>query len=291
MKRNPLAPLTPYLNTGEAALSMLTGAAAEPIAGLAGIWGLRNGYQNAASNVEQAREMLTYRPRDPSALEALGRAVAPVTSRYEAAKQWLGDTAQDHGAGPGLATAAYMVPDTLLSLVGARNLPKGGPTMGEMAQNAMAPRQLHPQRGVIGVRPEPEPWGAPTQKIDVEGGQVWAKPWGIGAGHYGPPEEYGRAVKREVFLNGPGGQGRLGRALVYYDDNNGYGLSDIHVEDRARRQGHGSRLMDALFQTMPEADQIKILTGLSGDGRALMERYGLQETGGGQVVPRPDRLR
>lgn len=137
----------------EGLLSLLSGAVAEPVAGLAGLLGLATGgVDKGVSNIEATRNALTYQPRDPSSLQALGRAVAPVADRIEAGKRWMGDGVLAKTGSPGLATAAHMVPDVLATLLGARGAGIKGPTMTQMAERSAGPAMGSPvsQIGAIG---------------------------------------------------------------------------------------------------------------------------------------------
>jgi len=137
---------------GEALLSLLSGAAAQPVAGLAGLYGLATGGSaKAAANVQSTTNALTYHPRDPSALQALSQAIAPVTSRYEALKNNMGDSVLNRTHSPAAATAAYMIPDTLLTLLGARGGGVKGPTLAQMAERSAAPGPSGSRAAQIGA--------------------------------------------------------------------------------------------------------------------------------------------
>lgn len=138
-----------WRSRGEAAAQLLTGAIAEPVAGAAGLAGfVTGGVDNGVSSIEAMRRAMTYQPRDPSSAEALAAMVQPVGSALERVKRGLGDPVAAR-LGPAAGTAAYMIPDTLMAVLGARAMPKGGPTMGQMAENISQPRRLHPQTGAI----------------------------------------------------------------------------------------------------------------------------------------------
>ena len=53
----------------EALMAMASGMVAEPLAGLAGMWGAATGgVDRGVQNIEAVRNALTYQPRDPSSL-------------------------------------------------------------------------------------------------------------------------------------------------------------------------------------------------------------------------------
>jgi GGDEF domain-containing protein/GNAT superfamily N-acetyltransferase len=130
-------------------------------------------------------------------------------------------------------------------------------------------------------RPQVQGPTSPPKEVAAGDYSIRFAPWGSGVG-------YGSPVDRMVTIRSADGRKKLGEAQIEYNDNDGYAINSIKVDQSARRQGVGTALLDAIFKEIP-ADRLKITTGLSGDGRALMERYGLQE-GDGQYVLRPDRV-
>lgn len=118
---------------GEAALSLGSGIAAQPIAGVAGIIsGLYNGDADAgAETVKGVQEALTYDPRTLSGqqiLEKVTQAVTPVAQAYGKAETALGNAVLEQTGSPELAAAAHTLPSATLELLGVkgiRNLPKG----------------------------------------------------------------------------------------------------------------------------------------------------------------------
>ena len=114
----------------EPALTVATGALAEPVAGWAGI--LSGGDAGA---VERTRDALTYQPRSEpgrQGLRALASAMGPVTETMKGVETTLGDAGYRAG-GPGLAAAMATVPTAVGTWAGGRllpalkNAPKAGP--------------------------------------------------------------------------------------------------------------------------------------------------------------------
>lgn len=139
----------------QAIASMVSGAVAQPISGLAGLAGLlMGGAKKGAEYVDATQKALTYQPRDPSALNTLSRWVAPVTTKIESAKQGLGDRNFEATGSAGWATAAQVAPDLLLTALGARfgGGVKGTP-LSEMVARSAGPGMgsKAAQRGAIGA--------------------------------------------------------------------------------------------------------------------------------------------
>lgn len=129
---------------GETALTMATGAVAEPLAGLYGL--ATTPFQGAASgaaNVESARTAMTYMPRTETGqryLQNIGEFVSPVTSRMESANKYLGEKGYEAGGPIGgaigsslLTAAAELIPGGMAARqLRMRNAP--APTIPASAQ-------------------------------------------------------------------------------------------------------------------------------------------------------------
>jgi hypothetical protein len=107
----------------EPAVTAVTGAIAEPIAGLAGIArGLLPGEEGAAAEtVAATREALTFQPRTEAGkegLKALGEALAPIGETLQSAEKFLGDETFEATGSPALAAAATTIPTALIEAVG-----------------------------------------------------------------------------------------------------------------------------------------------------------------------------
>lgn len=142
----------------EALLSIGSGIVAEPAAGIAGLYGAATGGSGEGVRlIDKVRNKLTYQPRDPRGLQEIGRLVAPVANALERGRTTLGDAAFNATGSPALGTAAYTAPDALLSLLGARPALSAGRSasegIGRLVRHVdarnMAPRQMHPQSGMI----------------------------------------------------------------------------------------------------------------------------------------------
>ena len=108
----------------EPAATLVTGAIAEPIAGIAGIVQSLNPFAEegaGAQAVEDAREALTFRPKTDEGergLKVVSDVVAPVAGALEDAETFLGDEAFKATGSPALAAAAKTIPTALLEILG-----------------------------------------------------------------------------------------------------------------------------------------------------------------------------
>jgi len=108
---------------GEAGLTLASGIAAEPLAGLYGITGaLRGGAKRGAENVEALRDVLTYQPRTEEGagyLDALGEGIewageklSEAPGAQTAQGTWEGFTNASPAAGAGVAAVAGVLDPT-----------------------------------------------------------------------------------------------------------------------------------------------------------------------------------
>lgn len=126
----------------------------------------------------------------------------------EQARTFLGGKAMDRTGSPALATAAYMIPDIAMTLMGARGAGVKGPTMTQMAQRSQMPTSgsAAAQRGAIGA------WhGSPHDfdQFDMSklGTGEGAQAYGHGlyfAGNRGVAEGYQKALAGDGFKAGDG---------------------------------------------------------------------------------------
>ncbi len=131
--------------TGEVINTMLTGAAAEIPAGLAGIAGsiLPGEKGQGAEWVERTRSALTATPQTQEGqqkLAAVGEFVEPVTSALESAEKTLGQATLEATGSPELAAIAHTLPTAALEALGVAGI-KGGTkplkVAGELASDAV----------------------------------------------------------------------------------------------------------------------------------------------------------
>lgn len=105
-------------------LAIASSAVAEPLAGIAGLYGLATGgVDEGVRRIESVRDKVTYQPQTEGAKESLSRLgmlLAPIEKGLNYARDTLGGAAFDATGSPGAATAAAIVPDALLSLIGGR---------------------------------------------------------------------------------------------------------------------------------------------------------------------------
>lgn len=124
------------LDTARAAVveplaTIVTGAIAEPIAGLAGIAQAVNPFAEegaGAKAVEATRKALTFIPKtEPGqkALQAAGEFIAPVGEAFQKAEQFLGNKTFELTGSPALAAAATSLPTLATEILGIATA-KGG---------------------------------------------------------------------------------------------------------------------------------------------------------------------
>jgi len=140
--------------------SLVSGAIAEPIAGLAGIGaqigeslGLAD--QGAATRtIEAVREAATFAPRTETGQEqqqAIGEALAPVAEALGGAEDFLGDTAFELTGSPAIAAAAKSLPTAVLEILGF----KGSKTLTRPAKG-LAPSKKLVTESIVESAPEIE---------------------------------------------------------------------------------------------------------------------------------------
>jgi len=111
----------------EATASMLSGMAAQPIAGVAGLITAKDPFSpegSAGTTVRNVQEALTYQPRTEKGKEfqqAIGEAVKPIAEPLQKAEDFLGDTTFEATGSPGLAAAAKSAPTAMLEVLGIKS--------------------------------------------------------------------------------------------------------------------------------------------------------------------------
>lgn len=154
------------MGLNELARALSQSIAAEPLAGIAGIYGtVTGGSGEGVRLINKVREKVGYQPETKEGirnLDALARALSPVNNALEKARTTLGDGAFNATGSPALAAAAYTAPDAILSALGARPAMAAGrsaqagigravrraselpsPTMGSPASQIGAIRAYH----------------------------------------------------------------------------------------------------------------------------------------------------
>ena len=106
--------------------SLVSGAVAEPIAGLAGIAQSLNPFADegaGAEAVQSTREALTFQPRTETGQaqqQAIGETLAPVAEKLGQAEKFLGDETLKLTGSPALASIAHTLPTAALELIGVK---------------------------------------------------------------------------------------------------------------------------------------------------------------------------
>lgn len=119
-----LKPSFPGASYIEPALSLVTGAIAEPIAGVAGIAQGLNPFAEEGAGVEaieETREALTYKPKTEEGkkgLESVGEFLSPLTETLKDAESYLGDETFEATNSPALSAAAATIPTAMLEIIG-----------------------------------------------------------------------------------------------------------------------------------------------------------------------------
>ena len=157
----PIPPVQPQGFAGagiiEPALTIGSGAIAEPIAGLAGIAQSINPLAEegaGARAVEATREALTFQPRTQAGqqgLQSVGEALRPVGEAISGTEKFLGDTVFEATDSPALASAAASLPTAILETIGLKG-------SGRIAKStkAVQPSQRAIRKSLTEAAPEPE---------------------------------------------------------------------------------------------------------------------------------------
>lgn len=108
--------------------TILSGAVAEPIAGIAGIAQAINPFAEAgagAETVRDVREALSYQPITEAGIgqvQAVGEALQPIGEAFGATEKYLGESVLDITGSPALATIAHTLPTAALEAIGVKGL-------------------------------------------------------------------------------------------------------------------------------------------------------------------------
>lgn len=123
--------------------ALVSGAVAEPIAGLAGIGALLPGGRTPTEAIEETREALTFQPRTEAAQaqqQVISEAIAPVGEIVSGAEKFLGDKTFELTGSPALAALATALPTAALELIGikgTRNLTRAGRVSDKLIKNTL----------------------------------------------------------------------------------------------------------------------------------------------------------
>lgn len=176
------------LGGAETAASVVSGALAEPVAGIAGVAQALNPFASegaGARAVEGVRDALRYQPQTQTGqqyAQNTGGFVAPVANAISGAENWLGDTAYDMTGSPAVAAAAKAAPTAMMELLGigaAKYATRAGKTAKEMdafmAQAAPdaarlkdVSRQIYREIDDMGVKVKADAFSSLASKISRE---------------------------------------------------------------------------------------------------------------------------
>lgn len=133
----------------EPAATLISGAIAEPVAGIAGLAKtITSGPEAGAETIEAVRKGLTFQPRTEAGqqvLGAVGGALEPVGRVLQEAETFLGDETFEATGSPALAAAATTIPTAIIEamgLVSAKGLVKGAKRTKRMAQDRAIKRAI-----------------------------------------------------------------------------------------------------------------------------------------------------
>jgi len=119
--------------------SVVTGMAAEPLAGIAGLASLPFGSGRATENIAAIRDKLTYKPESEEgqkALSAFAETVEPVISKLSQAEEGLGDAGYESG-GPILGAIGKTAPTAALTALGLPKVRSGLKSAGKTVQKSL----------------------------------------------------------------------------------------------------------------------------------------------------------
>lgn len=149
---------------GEAALSMATGAVAEPIAGLMGLARTAvSGPEAGAQRVQEFRQNATYQPRTGAGQEYLQDIaelpiLSDITQKFERGSKYAGQQAMDITGSPAVAAVTEAIPAAAAAYLGAKTPAVTGERFGAAAQRQVAQggRAVQSAAGAIDeAKPQP----------------------------------------------------------------------------------------------------------------------------------------
>ena len=157
--------------------SLVSGAIAEPVAGLAGIAQSLNPFADegaGAKAVESTRNALTYKPRSDagqSQQQALGELLAPVGEALSESEKFLGENTLKLIGSPALAAMAHSLPTAALELIGVKGSKR-------LTGAAKEPTKKAIKRAVIESAPEVDQIKAAASAVykEIDDSGVSVKP-------------------------------------------------------------------------------------------------------------------
>lgn len=174
--------------------TVVSGALAEPVAGISGLATgvLTQDPAAAAAVVEGVRERLTFEPRTPAGqeqLQAVGEFIQPAAEVFTGAEQALGGATLEATGSPALAAVAATIPTALLEIVGAASAKgitklKTGADLNRAIQQATpsvdqlknASRQVFKEISDQGITVKLEALDSLTNKIELAARRAGARP-------------------------------------------------------------------------------------------------------------------
>ncbi len=143
----------------EPAATLVTGAIAEPVAGIAGIAQAINPFAEpgaGARAVEATREALTFQPKSEEGqrgLQAVSEFLEPVADVIQSSEKFLGDETFKATDSPALAAAATTIPTVILEALGLAS-GKGIVKAGSKIKQAAKERQV--AKAIVSAAPDIE---------------------------------------------------------------------------------------------------------------------------------------
>jgi hypothetical protein len=130
------------LETTAAIAVPLVGEAAAGIGGLAKT--ITSGPEEGEKTINQIKEAFSFEPsleETKRNLRAAGAILKPVGEALQKSREFLGDTVFEATDSPGLATAAFIIPDAIMEILGARGVAKLS-RPGKVTKNASKLRKV-----------------------------------------------------------------------------------------------------------------------------------------------------
>jgi hypothetical protein len=123
----------------EGALSLASGFAAAPVAGIVGLADAANPFTEegaGSARIKQVQEAMTYQPRTEEGKQAL-QPVQKAFEKVEKVKESLGEDTLKATGSPLLAAISHTLPDATLSLFGIKSIMPRAKPVGNVSTNAL----------------------------------------------------------------------------------------------------------------------------------------------------------